>query len=96
MRANSEPLSGPSTTTHLTHQPHKAPARGLILPRPLTKPDPMGAETLVGTAAQVVVLGMAVGGDQEPALHRLAGQVEGPDARLTLDRLDGVGGQPHD
>src|SRR5215211_2836465 len=53
-------------------------------------------DAAVDPAAQVVVLGMAVGGDQQPALHRPAGQVEGPDARLTLDRLDGVGGQPHD
>src|SRR5215211_6367061 len=52
-------------------------------------------DAAVDPAAQVV-LGMAVGGDQQPALHRPDGQVEGPDARLTLDRLDGVGGQPHD
>jgi hypothetical protein len=50
MRANSDLLSGPSQPrSRPDHQPTtqqpKAPARGLIVPRLLTGPDPMGART---------------------------------------------------
>jgi hypothetical protein len=49
MRANSETLSGPShPRSAATHEPYnpatQAPTGGLILPRLLTRPDPMGAE----------------------------------------------------
>ena len=55
MRANSE--RRPGLLIHNpapTHEPYnpatQGPDRGLILPRLLTRPDPMGAETLVGMA----------------------------------------------
>jgi hypothetical protein len=75
-------------------RPPPGPAGRRVGPRRLGRQRGRVGDAAVDPAAQVVVLGMAVGGDQQPALHRPAGQVEGPDARLTLDRLDGVGGQP--
>ena len=55
MRANSDLRPGllshdPAPTHQPTTPQPKAPARGLILPRLLTGPDPMGAQTLVRTA----------------------------------------------